>query len=596
MTTSFLAAAFMVGLVTGWGLFFLSRRSRPRVGSLPDKAALVEHSPVGTLILDSNLQVSFANGAFCRFFSLAAGKVVGRKMQDIIEARLKSVVEHPGALESRLLAAYASGAATSSFEIHVLSEGPREQMWLEHTSHEISEGPLAGGRVAYFVDITQHKSLVVGQEASAARQAELDLALVKLSRQQPKWLKKETPPLHPIAQFANDSLKADRVELWRISEQSGAWTLDHLQYRSARRDTVVTPDLTDPRPSSYVGRLAASRVLVASDTATDPTSKDLIGQLLVEPRAGARLDIPIRVQGKLVGALIVAQAAPRSWTREEQRFAASIGDRASLIAETETGAVSAPSPDATPLEGLAVHVDGYVHLDKDLRFTYLNSTVLQWLEERDYDGGDLVGRSLVTSLRRMEDSSLVAEVRKAARGGGPQRLRRQAERGGPWLDVYINPSAMGVGITIQNKAVRHHHETARSVLESETRFRSVVESLREGLIITDLDDRILYINPRITDLTGRSPEELAGKKAQNLLFKTKGWTEAKTRLAARHNRTRMRYEAPLVDRDGKVHPVQVISSPLRNPDGDVTGVVDAITDLAELQGLRSEEAGSNHSS
>jgi PAS domain S-box-containing protein len=139
--------------------------------------------------------------------------------------------------------------------------------------------------------------------------------------------------------------------------------------------------------------------------------------------------------------------------------------------------------------------------------------------------------------------------------------------------------------------MRREHETARSVLESETRFRSVVESLREGLIITDLDDRILYVNPRITDLTGRRPEELAGKTAQDLLFETEGWKDADSRLAARRNQTRMRYEAPLVDRDGKVHPVQVISSPVRNPDGDVTGVVDAITDLAELQGLRSEEAG-----
>ena len=57
----------------------------------------------------------------------------------------------------------------------------------------------------------------------------------------------------------------------------------------------------------------------------------------------------------------------------------------------------------------------------------------------------------------------------------------------------------------------------------------------------------------------------------------------------------MRYEAPLVARNGKVHPVQVGSGRIRNPDGDVTGVVDAITDLAELQDLRSEEAGAKGS-
>jgi len=295
-----------------------------------------------------------------------------------------------------------------------------------------------------------------------------------------------------------------------------------------------------------------------------------------------RLDIPIRAQGSLVGALVIAQRAPRAWTREEEQFAASIGDRASLIAEMSQGRISA-SPASTGSEGAVDSnpVDGYVHLDTDLRLTFLNPAVLQWLKERDFDGDALVGASLVTSLGRVEDSSLVTEIRKAVRGGGPQRLRRQIERGGPWLDIFINPSPMGVGITIQNRAMRRAHKTARSVLESETHFRSVVESLREGLIITDL--------------TGRTPEEFAGKTAQDLLFETEGWNEADSRLAARRNQARMRSEAPLVDRNGKVHPVQVISSPIRNPDGDVTGVVDAITDLAELQGLRSEEAGAKGS-
>ena len=594
MTTAILATAFTVGLITGGGLLLLFfRRARPAGGSLPVKAAVVEHSPVGTLILDSNLSVTFANEAFCHFFTLAADQVVGRGIQDILDTRLKAIVEQPGVFESSLLAAYAPGAPTSSLEIHVLSEGPREQLWLDHTSHEISEGPLAGHRVAYFVDITPARSLVVGQEAKAERQEESEMTLVKLSREQPGRLGEETSPLHRLAQLANKTLRADRVEVWQGSQQTGGWTLDHLRYRTARRGSEETPDLTVPRAKAYMSMLAKSRVLVVNDTGKEENSGDLIGQDLIDPQSRARLDIPIRAQGSLVGALVIAQRAPRAWTREEEQFAASIGDRASLIAETSQERISAPPASAgSPGPIDSNPVDGYVHLDTELRFTFLNPAVLQWLKERDFDGDALVGTSLVTSLGRVEDTSLVAEIRKAARGGGPQHLRRQIERSGPWLDIHINPSPMGVGITIQNRAMRCAHETARSVLESETRFRSVVESLREGLIITDLDDRILYVNPRITDLTGRRPEELAGQTAQDLLFETEGWKEADSRLAARRNQTRMRYE---LDRDGKVHPVQVISSPVRNSDGDVTGVVDAITDLAELQGLRSEEAGAQGS-
>ena len=42
----------------------------------------------------------------------------------------------------------------------------------------------------------------------------------------------------------------------------------------------------------------------------------------------------------------------------------------------------------------------------------------------------------------------------------------------------------------------------------------------------------------------------------------------------------MQYKAPLLHKDGHAIGVEVISSPLRNADGDVTGVVDAVTDLS----------------
>ena len=119
----------------------------------------------------------------------------------------------------------------------------------------------------------------------------------------------------------------------------------------------------------------------------------------------------------------------------------------------------------------------------------------------------------------------------------------------------------------------------------------MVESLREGLIITDLDDRIEYVNPRITDLTGHRPEDLDGKQAQELLFDTKNWKGQEKRMIARREKKRTRYKAPLMDKDGNVLPVEVISTPLRNSEGAVTGVVDAITAVGDRAGQRSEQAG-----
>ncbi len=105
----------------------------------------------------------------------------------------------------------------------------------------------------------------------------------------------------------------------------------------------------------------------------------------------------------------------------------------------------------------------------------------------------------------------------------------------------------------------------------------MVESLREGLIITDLNDRIVYVNSRITELTGHRAEDLDGKQAQDLLFDTANWKDGDSRMTARRERKRTRYDAPLLGKDGKVLPVEVISTPFRDADGAVTGVVDAIT-------------------
>lgn len=250
--------------------------------------------------------------------------------------------------------------------------------------------------------------------------------------------------------------------------------------------------------------------------------------------------------------------------------------RASSTAEIQA------SPSLPP--AASSNVEGFVHLDGELRFTFLNPTALRWLDERGVDGNALVGRALQDAMAGLEDRSIVAEVRKAFRGGGPAQLRRQLERDGPWLDLYINPSATGVSVTLQDRGRREARASERSLRDSETRFRSVVESLREGLIITDLDDRIVYVNSRITDLTGHRPEDLDGKEAQDLLFDTANWGDCDARMTARREKKRTRYEAPLLDKQGNVLPVEVISTPLRDADGTVTGVVDAITALENREG------------
>ena len=617
MTTVLLLVALALALAAGWALIQLAEAgsSGPPAPAGGDLMVL-EHSPVGALLLDPALRVTWANDTFCRFFGLTRAEVVGQKMPDLIQAHLKGAVAEPAAFESGLLTAYAPGGTATTLEIHIIPQGTRQHRWLEHVSHVIREGQLEGSRVEYFVNVTPLKHAALHQRAEVHRRTELNQTLVDLARRRTLRKGDRDGALREVSEAAVKTLEVARAELWRLSKNRDRWTLDHYYDWATRRHKSPPHEVKASGLQDYSGVIEEVRVLAVPDARNDPRSKGLVGQGLLEPEAGARLDVPVRVRGKVVGAAVLAHHVSRAWTSEEEQFAASVGDRFSLIIEATEGkeeahlsalpdasalpdlsalpdASALPDPGALPDPSALPHptarprpaeeldpLDGFIHLDENLRFTYLSPTVLQWLKERGHDGGALVGKGLVESLKNVGDASVVAEIRKAARGGGPARIRRQIEQDGPWLDVYINPVENGVSVTLQHKAHRYEQEAERLLRESETRFRSVVESLGEGLIITDLEDRIVYVNPRITELTGHRPQDLGGRNAQELLFDTKNWKKADVRMAARRGRKRMQYQAPLLHKDGAAIDVEVISSPLHDADGRVTGVVDAVTDIS----------------
>lgn len=250
--------------------------------------------------------------------------------------------------------AYESAAEASPFEFRVRARNGRSERWIEHTCQLVQQKPLSGGWVAYFVDITPGKSFSPTQQAQGTYLNELDQILLTLARRSDATQADEPSALREIAELAAPAWKRDRWELWSLTEDRTRWTLDHLNYATPREGEESTPTISVPQTGPYLRKLEQARVLATSDIQSDSDGPILLGQGRIAPEAASRLDVPIRVCGKVVGALVIAHHTARRWTPDEGRFAASIGDRMSLIAEAGRSGEAVSDVQVQPAHGVPV--------------------------------------------------------------------------------------------------------------------------------------------------------------------------------------------------------------------------------------------------
>ncbi len=144
----------------------------------------------------------------------------------------------------------------------------------------------------------------------------------------------------------------------------------------------------------------------------------------------------------------------------------------------------------------------------------------------------------------------------------------------------LDSRAVG-GIVVNSRDATDRARGEEALRESEIRFRTVVETLGEGLLITDPDDVILYANPRVEEIYGYTPEELLGRVGFELLMPPDEVAIFRERMERRRRGDPERYEMRSLRRDGSVGWTELHATPFRNAAGEVVGTLGAITDITE---------------
>ncbi|MEM2142661.1 MAG: PAS domain-containing sensor histidine kinase [Candidatus Thorarchaeota archaeon] len=130
-------------------------------------------------------------------------------------------------------------------------------------------------------------------------------------------------------------------------------------------------------------------------------------------------------------------------------------------------------------------------------------------------------------------------------------------------------------------------KSREALVESEYRFRSLVETMTDGLAIDDDTGRIVYANDALARMAGyERKEELIGKADWDLFHGiTKDVFEEKK--VARMRGLTERYESHLIHKTGRLIPVVLSAAPLLDRHKNYVGSFAVVSDISGLR--RAEE-------
>jgi PAS domain S-box-containing protein len=114
--------------------------------------------------------------------------------------------------------------------------------------------------------------------------------------------------------------------------------------------------------------------------------------------------------------------------------------------------------------------------------------------------------------------------------------------------------------------------------ESETRYRLIYDTAREGIWGVDADYRILYVNPHMADILGYSVPEILGRHVTDFVTDSEK-PDAEQRFERRRTGLAEQFERRFTRKDGTIITLLVSATPLLGDNGTFMGSFAMFTDI-----------------
>lgn len=137
---------------------------------------------------------------------------------------------------------------------------------------------------------------------------------------------------------------------------------------------------------------------------------------------------------------------------------------------------------------------------------------------------------------------------------------------------------IGTNDKLPNEADRKRTEEA--LRASENRYRLIVETSQEGILMVDEETRLTYVNQRMAEMLGQDGAEMLGRPFLDFVDDS-ARREVATRLERRKEGVREQYETVFLRKDGAKIWGSVSATPIMGAHGEFSGSFAMVSDISE---------------
>lgn len=213
-------------------------------------------------------------------------------------------------------------------------------------------------------------------------------------------------------------------------------------------------------------------------------------------------------------------------------------------------------------------------LKEDMTILYCNESFAEFTGK---DVRELEGQRLLDIFPKYRNTVFHQAFKEVLKTGKP--LESDGRIGNSYLHVRVYRAPWGIVSVAEDITQKKlQDETLR---EREELYRKLVDTAREGIILTDLKEKMLFVNPMAAEMLGYDPEELIGRSVLDFIPKDHKRNILEQTIKRTKGET-SRYETALAHKGGPHRKVLITGAPILDSNDRISSTIAIMTDITEI--------------